>query len=246
MNDLVWVNIVWGLANLVPILPLDGGHVWSGWCIASHPASPTPCRPSSPWPSRCRSAVFAWTKGYAFGAFFAVMFAGLNFRWLLDGMAEPKRQARIQRAQEALATLGHADPRQAISALEAALVDDLPEDLADRCTVGLAWALAWRGAPGDADRVAVLVPKVHGRADTALLSAWAARALGRDAEAFALMTRGFSTEATEPPSWYVQRMLPTTDDATQLAGWLAQLELGGRHVGLGRLAVSLDGAGRSG
>jgi len=25
--DLLWVNVVWGLLNLLPVLPLDGGHV---------------------------------------------------------------------------------------------------------------------------------------------------------------------------------------------------------------------------
>ncbi len=27
LDDLIWVNVVWGIFNLVPILPLDGGHV---------------------------------------------------------------------------------------------------------------------------------------------------------------------------------------------------------------------------
>ena len=27
LNDLVWVNVIWGVFNLLPILPLDGGHV---------------------------------------------------------------------------------------------------------------------------------------------------------------------------------------------------------------------------
>jgi Zn-dependent protease len=246
MADLVWVNVVWGLANLVPILPLDGGHVVERVVHRISPGLTDTLPPFIGVAVSVPIAVFAWTEGYQFGAFFALIFAVMNFRWLMEGMAEPKRRARIQQAEHALANLGHADPRHAIPALEAALAQELPADLHDRCTIGLAWALAWRGAPGDAERVAALLPQVHGRADTALLSAWAARALGRDAEAYALMTRGFSNESTEPPAWYVQRMLPTTADATQLAGWLAQLELGGRHVGLGRLAVSLEGAGRGG
>ena len=27
ISDLLWVNIAWGLVNLLPVLPLDGGHV---------------------------------------------------------------------------------------------------------------------------------------------------------------------------------------------------------------------------
>src|SRR6185295_15801228 len=33
-HDLIWVNIGWGIFNLLPILPLDGGHVLltlEGW-----------------------------------------------------------------------------------------------------------------------------------------------------------------------------------------------------------------------
>jgi Zn-dependent protease len=27
INDLLWVNIFWGLINLLPLFPLDGGHI---------------------------------------------------------------------------------------------------------------------------------------------------------------------------------------------------------------------------
>jgi stage IV sporulation protein FB len=27
LNDLLWVNLYWGLVNLLPVLPLDGGHI---------------------------------------------------------------------------------------------------------------------------------------------------------------------------------------------------------------------------
>jgi membrane-associated protease RseP (regulator of RpoE activity) len=26
-NHLLWINIYWGLVNLLPVLPLDGGHI---------------------------------------------------------------------------------------------------------------------------------------------------------------------------------------------------------------------------
>ena len=29
LNDVMWVNLGWGLLNLLPILPLDGGHIAS-------------------------------------------------------------------------------------------------------------------------------------------------------------------------------------------------------------------------
>jgi Zn-dependent protease len=27
LNDLIWINLVWGIVNLLPVWPLDGGHV---------------------------------------------------------------------------------------------------------------------------------------------------------------------------------------------------------------------------
>ena len=29
LNDVMWVNLGWGVLNLLPILPLDGGHIAS-------------------------------------------------------------------------------------------------------------------------------------------------------------------------------------------------------------------------
>ena len=35
---LVWVNLFWGLVNLAPVLPLDGGHVCREVCISMSPS----------------------------------------------------------------------------------------------------------------------------------------------------------------------------------------------------------------
>ena len=38
LSQLLWVNIGWGIVNLIPMLPLDGGHVMrSLWQWAGHP-----------------------------------------------------------------------------------------------------------------------------------------------------------------------------------------------------------------
>ncbi len=37
MRDLLWVNIVWGLVNLLPVYPLDGGHVSRELCALGDP-----------------------------------------------------------------------------------------------------------------------------------------------------------------------------------------------------------------
>lgn len=27
LNDILWINLYWGIVNLLPVLPLDGGHI---------------------------------------------------------------------------------------------------------------------------------------------------------------------------------------------------------------------------
>jgi Zn-dependent protease len=244
VRDMVWVNILWGLANLVPVLPLDGGHVMER---TIHRISP-PLSSTLPYVISMLVAIpvgiYAWVERYPFGAVFALFFAVINFRWLLDGIEEPKRTARIARAETALSQLNQTHPNAAVPLLEASAREELPPELAQRVRVGLAWALTYRDAPGDVERVSQLIAQLHGHADTALLGAWVAARQNRWSEAFAFMSRGFSMDATEPPGWYVQRMLPTVDHAAQLGEWIGQLDLAHRHVGLGRLAVSLERSGR--
>lgn len=40
-GDLVFVNVAWGLLNLLPVLPLDGGHVLRAWLRRSWPSVAT-------------------------------------------------------------------------------------------------------------------------------------------------------------------------------------------------------------
>lgn len=40
-GDVVFVNVWWGLLNLLPILPLDGGHVMRAWLRRSWPSVAT-------------------------------------------------------------------------------------------------------------------------------------------------------------------------------------------------------------
>ena len=37
IGDLIWINGLWGLVNLLPIYPLDGGRVSRELCLLSQP-----------------------------------------------------------------------------------------------------------------------------------------------------------------------------------------------------------------
>ena len=37
VRNMLWVNIVWGLVNLLPVYPLDGGRISRELCTLNHP-----------------------------------------------------------------------------------------------------------------------------------------------------------------------------------------------------------------
>jgi Zn-dependent protease len=72
VHDIAWVNILWSVLNLVPVLPLDGGNIAAA-LVGQHRA-------------RIVSVVFAGgaavvflTSGNQFGAIYAALFFVMNF-----------------------------------------------------------------------------------------------------------------------------------------------------------------------
>jgi Zn-dependent protease len=72
VHDIAWVNILWSILNLVPVLPLDGGNIAAA-LIGQHRA-------------RIVSVVFAGgaaalflASGNEFGAIYAALFFAMNF-----------------------------------------------------------------------------------------------------------------------------------------------------------------------
>jgi len=100
---LVWVNLGWALVNLLPILPLDGGHV-------AHELLDAGTRGRGELPARALSVVTAaaagaWaiTNGFLFGAVFAGFFVIDNLQ-AIRGRRERGVAADLRPAAEALAT----------------------------------------------------------------------------------------------------------------------------------------------
>jgi Zn-dependent protease len=72
VHDIAWVNILWSILNLVPVLPLDGGNIAAA-IVGQHRA-------------RIASVVFAGgaalfflASGNEFGAIYAALFFAMNF-----------------------------------------------------------------------------------------------------------------------------------------------------------------------
>ena len=97
----VWVNIGWALINLLPILPLDGGHV-------AHELIDAGTGGRGEVPARWLSIVVAaamglWalTQGFVFGALFSFFFLSDNIR-ALQGRRETGAVANLRPAADAL------------------------------------------------------------------------------------------------------------------------------------------------
>jgi Zn-dependent protease len=95
VHDIAWVNIIWSVLNLMPVLPLDGGNIAAA-LIGQHRA-------------RIVSVVFAGaaalfflTSGNQFGAIYAALFFVMNFAAL-------NQQQHAQRTSHAPAPVTLAD-----------------------------------------------------------------------------------------------------------------------------------------
>jgi Zn-dependent protease len=104
-NDLIWVNIGWGVFNLLPILPLDGGHVLltlEGWLtrrrdqIISHAISLLAC---------VALMYLAFTLRSLWVAVLGVWFAYSNATFLLNRLKtsrDNKLESKLEAAREAV------------------------------------------------------------------------------------------------------------------------------------------------
>jgi Zn-dependent protease len=81
--DLVFVNVWWSLVNLLPIRPLDGGNVMTEVVGVST------ARVVSMGVAAA-GAVYAWSIGETYVAFFAVLLGFMNFS---ERQAEQQRPA---------------------------------------------------------------------------------------------------------------------------------------------------------
>ena len=247
LSDTILISLGLGLLNLVPILPLDGGQVMQRIVNRYAPDHEhiTPYLVSVA--VAAGAAVLVWRLGPPNATIlyvFIMVAVWINLAMLGEHRREAAHDDQVRELESALALLGQADPSAAIHSLEAFLQNERDVDLRDRAAMPLAWALAWRDRPGDAERTTQLGGQMAGRHHAALVMALAVRRLGRRDESLALVARGFGMEDAPPPAWYIDRVAPTSDDIDQAAAWIDQLDLGERHHGLTRLAAVLSAAGR--
>lgn len=124
IDDLVWINLGWSLLNLLPILPLDGGQVFSA-VLRRFLGEARGLRIALivSLAGAGIGGLYALSQGMIFATVFAAMFAMSAYRRLSQGTATDapsrspvelilRRQLSEQKFAEALATLQSApDPR---------------------------------------------------------------------------------------------------------------------------------------
>ncbi len=244
LDDLILVNLGWGVLNLLPIVPLDGGHVFETLSNRVFPGLRQVLPYAVSIVLSIALGIVGWVEGYFLTPVVALALIALNVYLMTQHIAEVRADRVNRRVEAAESLLASAHPGEAIVALRQLLAEDLPPHASDRANLGLAWALAWRAGPTDAAELGILINRLVGRRDTAFLAAARADQAGSVGEARAMMVRGFSVEGTPPPLWLMHRVMPLSDDVTAVADWIDQLGLAERHAGLGRLAASLESSGR--
>jgi stage IV sporulation protein FB len=190
VSQAVWINIGWSLLNLVPVLPLDGGHVFEA--LAEMTAKGRGRRIAAVVSVAVAAGLglLALRYGLLFGALLAAMFAGIN----LTELSRAKQAglgAELQQAHRRL--LAH-DPTGAETIVRSVL-DRRPSGDLLRLAAELAgWARLWQGDGAGARRA--VARAAHAGGPTSWFVAAEALAAGRTEEGVSVMAWAF---ANEPP-----------------------------------------------
>jgi hypothetical protein len=138
LDDLIWVNVIWGVFNLLPILPLDGGH------LASDLFGVGPARVLS-----IAGAVGLGVLGLATGAPFLLFMAFILGSQSLGAMRADRDGPQLQQLDDARRALLQGENAEAIEKIESL---GTPSSFTVEVTSAelLAWAHLAEGRPADA------------------------------------------------------------------------------------------------
>lgn len=84
LSDVVFVNLGWGLLNLLPIIPLDGGHVMERLVGRAVPSRRATLPAAISLVVAGAAAITGFLVGYQFAGMLAAFYAMFNARDLLD------------------------------------------------------------------------------------------------------------------------------------------------------------------
>lgn len=240
----VWINLVWSVANLAPILPLDGGHVMERLVHVFAPSRVDTLPHYISLVVAVPLVVVAIDHRQTFAAVFVGFFALGSWRALAEVRAERRR--RVADAAATLALDAHhrsPDVSRSIDSLTEVIGAKPSEPMLTQSRLSLAWALTYRNGPHDHTRITALLAALGDTVDTALIAAADAWRRGESGAAFALWTRALTHEQTPPPRWYFPRLGVSGDVVRTLLAWIDQLPTGDRAMARRRLSATLQQSG---
>lgn len=176
LRFLMGVNFFWGIVNLAPVLPLDGGH------ILEHVLGPKRARMTAAVSMTFGAmvAVWAFVSGMQWMGFLFAMCALQSFqRWQAEGSSSPSRSVPARPVEAPLSAELERDLRRASAALDdehfdeacrladAILAKDHPLPGRIRALEILGWAHFRQGSFDEAITALRELQK-HGRTDAAL------------------------------------------------------------------------------
>jgi Zn-dependent protease len=139
LDDLIWVNIIWGIFNLLPVLPLDGGHVAAD-LFGLHTARVLSVAGAG------GLAILGLTRGAPFLAIMGFMLGSQS----LNALRADRNRPQLQQLDEARAALLQGRTAEAVEKIEAAGAEPSSFEVEVTSAELLAWARLADGQPEDA------------------------------------------------------------------------------------------------
>ncbi|MCB1014513.1 MAG: hypothetical protein KDB10_05285 [Acidimicrobiales bacterium] len=155
--SVVWVNVVWSVVNLLPILPLDGGNVTKELLdVLTGEQGERPARVVSIVVAGA-AGLWALRSGMLFAGLFALFFVGTNWR----ALSERRSGEVVEEVRGAYHALARGDADAALAAATAAVPRAKAPDLRAVAAEVAAWAHVVRDEDDEARRVLGRVPAPH-------------------------------------------------------------------------------------
>jgi stage IV sporulation protein FB len=181
LGQIAYINIVWSILNLVPILPLDGGNVVASLVQLVIPRHGRRVANGLSVVAAVALSIWGWTNGYPMAALLAVIFVGTN----LTELAGSRHDTTDENLAAAARALVGFEPVRA-EQLVTAVLHGRPDDERRRIATELfAWSRLAQGDPLGAQQAVISMPADAG--PTATLRAAVSLAMGRTTEGVTTM-----------------------------------------------------------
>lgn len=216
VRDLLWVNVAWGVFNLLPMLPLDGGRVMAAVLgVVAGDRGQTAAHAVSVAVA-AGAGILAFVARLPFAALIALLFAAMNLRAMRDSRPPPPPGAGEDELAEGERALERGDLGAAAAGARAAHARAGEPAVRERATRLLAWS---RLLDGRVDEAAHALASLPPGSRLPALSPAVVRAAGGPEQAVALLRRAADAKPGDETAAELARALRETgrvDDAVDL------------------------------